>query len=267
MAKVRGFALLSALASLWLAAAGGRLAQADVATARDRLTAGDYAGALTQLQKPSAAERNAAGVLTARVLFIKGDLAGALIALAPALTSNEPAARVLRAEVWRAQGKYDEARKDLEALAAARPDDRVVRRVLFTTMRDRGDVAAAQAIIKKTDDEYNAKKLDLDNVDDLFVLAEVARANHEHELANSVYQEIQKLNPKQTEANLRWAELFVEKYASELAAQTVEDTFKINPNDPDAHALMAAITLETSYDLQVVRKHLDAALAVNRNHI
>lgn len=55
MAKVRGFALLSALASLWLAAAGGRLAQADVATARDRLTAGDYAGALTLLQKPSAA--------------------------------------------------------------------------------------------------------------------------------------------------------------------------------------------------------------------
>ncbi len=267
MAKVRGFALLSALASLGLATGDSRVAHADVATARDRLTAGDYAGALTQLQKPSAAERNAAAVLTARVLFIKGDLVGALAALAPALTSNEPTARVLRAEVWRRQGKYDEARKDLEVLATARPDDHVVRRVLFMTMLDRGDMTAAQAIITKTDGEYNAKKLDLDNVDDLYLLAEVARANNEHELANSVYEEIQKLNPKQTEANLRWADLFVEKYASQLAAQTVEDTFKINPNDPDAHALMAEITLETSYDLQVVRKHLDAALAVNRTHI
>ena len=53
------------------------------------------------------------------------------------------------------------------------------------------------------------------------------------------------------------------KYARELAAQTLEEVFKVNPNHPDAHAAMAGGNLETTYDLAAVRHHLDAALAVN----
>ncbi|HPH65009.1 MAG TPA: tetratricopeptide repeat protein [Kofleriaceae bacterium] len=276
MANVRGIlgftarrSLLGATLGTLLTVAGVPAASADVATARDRLAAGDYPGAEAQLQKPNAAEKIPAAVVTAQLHYIRGNYKQALAALAPGLAASDPAARILRAGILRAQGNYDEARKDLEALAAARPDDHVARRLLIAVMLDRGDRAAADVLIKKTDGEYSSKskKLDLDNTDDLFLLAEVARANGEHELANSVYEEIQKINPKQTEANLRWAELFIDKYASSLAEQTVEDTFKVNPNDPDAHALMAQITLETSYDLQVVRKHLDAAFAVNPNHV
>jgi len=51
--------------------------------------------------------------------------------------------------------------------------------------------------------------------------------------------------------------------ASELAAQTIEEVFKINPNQPDAHAAMAGVITETSYDLAAVKHHLEAALGVN----
>ena len=66
-----------------------------------------------------------------------------------------------------------------------------------------------------------------------------------------------------TEAGIAWADLFLEKYAAQLAEQTLEEVFKVNPNDPEAHAAMAEVIVDTRYDLAAVRHHLDAALAVN----
>jgi cellulose synthase operon protein C len=209
-------------------------------------------------------------VSNARDRFVKGDLVGALSSLAPATTGKDNtalAARILRTEILRAQGKYDDARKELDTLQTEQPNNHIIRLHVLAVALERGDSATIEAIIKKTDAEYRAKKLDLDNVDDLFLLAEAERADGEFDLANSIYEEIQKLDPKFTAANLRWADLFVEKYATDVAVQTIEDTFKTSPKDADAHAMMAAITLETSYDLQVVRKHLDAAFEVNPNHV
>src|SRR5690606_2290493 len=65
---------------------------------------------------------------------------------------------------------------------------------------------------------------------------------------------------------VHWADLFSRKYASDLAAQTLEEVFKINPNDPDAHAAMAGVIVETTYDLAAVRHHLDTALKINPKH-
>ncbi len=54
------------------------------------------------------------------------------------------------------------------------------------------------------------------------------------------------------------------KYAAELAKETLDDNvFKTNPNEPDAHAAMAAVITELTYDLPSVKHHLEAALAVN----
>ncbi|MBK7540169.1 MAG: hypothetical protein IPI49_33410 [Myxococcales bacterium] len=83
------------------------------------------------------------------------------------------------------------------------------------------------------------------------------------QLANDSYREAAKLRPQFTEASVAWAELFLEKYASDLAEQTLEEVFKVNPNHADGHAMMAAVILEKSYDLSAVRHHLEAAFAVN----
>jgi len=81
------------------------------------------------------------------------------------------------------------------------------------------------------------------------------------QLANDAFRETLKLRPQFTEAGVEWADLFLEKYAAQLAEQTLEEVFKVNPNDPEAHGAMAQVIVETRYDLAAVRHHLDAALA------
>ena len=107
------------------------------------------------------------------------------------------------------------------------------------------------------------QKLNLDDPMQLFQLAQAARYTSQYELANDSYRAALKLNPKLTDIGVHWADLFSRKYASELAAQTLEEVFKVNPNHPDAHAAMAGVIIETSYDLAAVRHHLDTALKLN----
>jgi predicted Zn-dependent protease len=106
-------------------------------------------------------------------------------------------------------------------------------------------------------------KLDLDKADQLFALAEAARYTSQPKLASDSYGAALKADPTLIGVALAWADLFLDKYNAADADSTLDDIFKVNPNDPDAHAAMAATIVETSYDLEAVRHHIDAALAVN----
>jgi tetratricopeptide (TPR) repeat protein len=245
-------------------------ARADLASGRDRLTGGDYKGALGELAKVSGKDRAAARLLMVDAQLAIGDT-GAAEATASALAKDKDPkvaadGAIALAKALRAVGRYAEARAAVEPLVAKEPNNRAARNALAHVLDDTGQVAAAKVLWKLSIAEYDAKKIDLDDPVQLSQLAEAATAVGEFELANDAYQEAQNLAPQLTDAGVAWAYLFLQKYSSDLAEQTFDEVFKVNPNNPDAHAGMAAVLLENRYDLAAARHHLDEALAQNPKH-
>jgi hypothetical protein len=254
--------------------ASGAVARADLATGRDKLIAGDYKAAITELTKVSGKDKPAARLLLARAQFETGDYAGAEATLQPIAAGKDKDALDAHIELARvklATGHAADARNDLEAQIKLYPDDRAVRTALGTVRAAMGDTLGAKQLFDLTVKEYDkrAKTLDLDDPVQLFQLAEAARHTGNYQLANDSYnaamQDLGKLKNGTLlpDVGIAWADLFLDKYAAEPAEQTLEDVFKVNPNHPEAHAAMAAVIVETKYDLAAVRHHLDAALQVN----
>ncbi|HEX7701872.1 MAG TPA: tetratricopeptide repeat protein, partial [Kofleriaceae bacterium] len=227
-----------AVAVLWLCASAD-LARADLATGRDKLVAGDYKTAIVELGKVSGKDRPTARILIARAQLATGDYLGAESTITP-VTSGKDAtaieAHLVLDAVRRTTGRDADARKDLEQLLKDHPDDRSVRTALGVLRHDQGEMVAAKTLFDQTISEFDKKKLDLNDADALYQLAEAARYTSQYELANDSYRAALKIKPSLVGAGLAWADLFSAKYASELAGQTIEEVFKINPNDPDAHA-------------------------------
>ena len=244
----------------------GRAAHADLATGRDKLTAGEYKVAVGELTKVVGKDRVAARLLLARAQTAIGDYAAAETTLMPLTTSKDASgaeARIDLADVRVRTGHIADARKDLEALFKERPDDRGVRTALGLVRYWQGDLLASKALFDETIKESDAQKLNLDDPATLVQLAVAARYTSQFQLSNDAFREAMKLGPQLTDAGVEWADLFLQKYAAPLAEQTLEEVFKINPNHPEAHAAMAEVIVETRYDLAAVRHHVDAALAVN----
>jgi cellulose synthase operon protein C len=267
---MRGISRLAAAVVVAIAVAAAP-ASADLVTGRDRLGAGDYKAAIGELSKVTGKDRPAARVLLARAQLTIGDTAAAEATAAALAKDKDPKVAaegaVALAEVLRTVGRYAEAKAAVEGVVTRDPANRPARRVLAQILDDTGQVAAAKALWTRTIDEYDAKKIDLDDAAQLYELAEAARARSEYELANDAYREIQNLAPQMTEAGINWAYLFLQKYSSEQAEQTFDEVFKVNPNHPDAHAGMAAVLLESRYDLAAARHHLEKALAQNKRHV
>ena len=253
-----------ALVAVSLAAT--RIAHADLATGRDKLTAGDYKTAIAELGKVSGKDRPEARLLLGRAQIETGDYAGAEATLAPLAAGKDPSAILAHLELDELHvlvGKRADARKDLEELYKLHPDDRAIRTQLGKVRTALGDTLGAKALFDETIHESDKRKLNLDDASQMYQLAVAAQYTGQFALANDAFREAIKISPQMTGAGVEWADLFVRKYAAQLAEQTLEEVFKINPNQPDAHAAMAAVITETSYDLQAVRHHLEAALAVN----
>jgi Flp pilus assembly protein TadD len=242
-----------------------RAAHADLAAGRDKLTAGDYKTAITELSKVSGKDRTAAQVLKSWAQMATGDYSAAESTLTPLATGKDVDAHLALDHLRWITGRQGDARKDLEQLYKDHPDDRAVRTELAIARFDQGDAVEAKALFDETIKEFDAraKTLDLNDPKQLVQLAEAAKYTENYELANDSYRAALKGQPQLTDAGVEWADLFSQKYAAELAAQTLEEVFKVNPNHPDAHAAYAAVLLDTSYDLAAIKHHLDAALGVN----
>lgn len=244
----------------------GNVARADIATGRDKWRAGDYKAAIAELAAVTGKDRSAARVLLARAQGTIGDYASAATTAASIAQSSEPQAveaRLILDEIRRATGRSAEARADLEQLYAKYPKDRAVRTALAAARYAKGEIASAKLLFDATIADFDHKAIDLDDAEQLYELAEAARYTGQHELANDSYRAALRIQPQWAEVGVAWADLFARKYASELAAQTLEEVFKTNPNQPDAHAAMAELIANTSYDLSAIGRHLDAALAIN----
>jgi tetratricopeptide (TPR) repeat protein len=240
-------------------------ARADLATGRDKLAAGDYKAAITELGKVSGKDKIAAQILKARAQLAVGDYAGAEATAIPIANGKDVEAHLLLDRLRFGTGRGADARKDLEQLYRDHPDDRAVRTALAICRYDQGALPEAKKLFDETIQEFDvrAKTLDLNDAISLVQLAEAARYTGNYELANDSYRAALKIQPQLTDAGVEWADLFSQKYAAELAAQTLEEVFKVNPNHPDAHAAYASVVLDTSYDLAAVKHHLDAALGIN----
>jgi tetratricopeptide (TPR) repeat protein len=242
-------------------------AHADLAAGRDKLAAGDYKAALAELAKVSGKDKGEARLLLAQAQRLTGDYAGAEVTANALVKDRDPkiAARAIVevARLQRMTGRYADARKALEAEVTAHPDDRGARHMLALVETDTGDTTAAAKLWQIFMDEWDAKKVDIDDPDQLYWLAEAARYTGQYDFANDSYREAVAKGSAASDAGLAWSELFLEKYASEPAEQQLEEVFKVNPNQPDAHAEAAEVELEKDYDLAEVGSHLDKALAVN----
>jgi tetratricopeptide (TPR) repeat protein len=256
--------------ALAVAMTASGVARADLASGRDKLIAGDYKAAIAELGKVTGKDRPAARLLLARAQIATGDYAGAEATLAP-LAQGPGAAKDALAieahlvfdELRRITGRTRDAGADLEQLWKANPADRAIRTALGQTRYALGDLLGAKALFDETIKESDANKLNLDDPVETYQLALAARGTSQFQLANDAFRETVQLRPQDTGAGIAWADLFLEKYAAQLAEQTLEEVFKVNPNDPEAHAAMAQVIVETRYDLAAVRHHLDAALGTN----
>jgi len=260
---------LGATLGLVLVVAMTRVAHADLATGTDRLIAGDYKAAIADLGKVTGKDRPAARLLLARAQIAIGDYPAAeatLAPLAPAGPTKDPQvieAHIVFAQLRRITGRTGDALADLEQLWKDHPADRAIRTALGEARSALGDVLGAKALFDQTIKESDANQLNLDDPIQTYQLAIAARYTSQFQLANDAFRETLKLRPQLTSAGIMWAELFLDKYAAQLAEQTLEEVFKVNPNDPEAHAAMAQVIVETRYDLAAVRHHLDASLGVN----
>jgi len=258
--------MLRTCLALAVAVATARAAYADLATGRDKLVAGDYKTAIAELGKVNGKDRPAARIHLARAQIAIGDYPGAEATLAPLVAGKDATAaeaRLVLAELREATGRLADARKDLEQLYKDRPDDRAVRTQLALTRYAQGDIAGMKQLFAITLDEEAQKKLSYDDPVAMYQVALAARYTNKIALSNDAYREALRKAPQMTDAGVSWADLYLQKYHAQLAEQTLEDVFKINPNHPEAHAAMAEVILETRYELQAVRHHLEKALAVN----
>lgn len=249
-----------------VAVATARAAYADLATGRDKLVAGEYKAAISELGKVAGKDRAAARVLLARGQLAIGDHAGAEATLTPLAAGKDATAveaRLVLNELREQTGRLADARRDLEQLHKDRPDDRAVRTQLALVRQAQGDIAGAKQLYQLTLDEEAKKQLSYDDPVAMYQVAIAARYTNNIQLSNDAYREALRKGPQLTDYGVSWADLFLQKYHAQLAEQTLEEVFKINPNHPEAHAAMAEVILETRYDLQAVRHHLDKALATN----
>jgi tetratricopeptide (TPR) repeat protein len=249
-----------------------------VTTGRDRLTAGRYAEAIAELERTTGAERSQARLLLARAQRETGALAAAE-ATAKALLGDKDAAivagaRVELAAARRLQGRGAEARADLAAAVAAAPGDRALRTAYMQVLHERGAVEDARKLAMLTIDEWEdagrmsdeakAKaKFDVEDATQVYYLAEAARLIDDVDFANQCYDGAIDLAPELAEAGLGGAELNMSNYNNGDAETYLEDVLKVNPHHADANAMMAAVVLATTYEMDRARTHLQAALEVD----
>jgi len=266
MKSARSAAIGAALLALLVAGQ----ARADLKSARDKFLRGDYKGAEAELDRVKGKQADEARLEKARIQLRTGRYAEAEKSARAAATSREAGvaseAHMFLAEVLRATGRLDEAKRELEPITRKQPDRRRARWLLGLTYRDLGDRRAEQ-IWKALDDEFVKNQLDEKEADTWFYLAEAWRYLDNLDDANGAYQQAIDRNPTFHEANLYYGYLFLEKYNPRDAAESFDEILKVDPHHPDAHAGMAAVKLEASYDLPAATTHLARALEINKRHV
>lgn len=267
--EMRGLVFFGAL--LALLPAGAEAAAADLERGQQRFAHGDYRAAEATFKKIKGRDRDRARLELARLDLHRGDYEAAESA-AQRLTRSKDKdvaleARVLRARVLRLTGRYAEAKRELEPQHARHPDHFATRHMLALVYEDLGEGQRAADLWELFFEDWKNQKIDHTNPEQLFFSAEAARHLNAFESANDTYRDALDRAPKMHRINIAWGDLFLEKYSPGDAEASFDEVLKIDPHHPDAHAGMAAVKLEGSYDLAAAEHHLELALEVNPRHV
>ena len=189
-------------------------------------------------------------------------LARARLARAP----GDGAATLAAARAETALGLYPDARKRLEAAAAARPDDLPVRDALMRLYEATGDRAALGPLIDASYADWNGGQLDQPRPGDLVAIATAVRLDGNWKDANDTLREAVRADRGGTAANLDWGALLLEKHNAADAEACFRDVLKVDPDSPDGHYGLAAVAIDASYDAARAREEIAKVLAVNPAH-
>jgi Tfp pilus assembly protein PilF len=202
-----------------------------------------------------------------------GKRAAALAALragryedALARTRGDAALAPLAGRALVALGRYDEARRALEAAVAAAPDDLPARDALMRLYAAVGDRAALAPLIDRTYADWNGRRVDKARAPDLLAVATAVRLDGNWRDANETLRDAVRAEPRATDANLDWGWMLLEKHAASEAEASFRAVLAVDAANPDAHAGLARVALVDRYDAAAARVELERALAVNERH-
>ena len=249
----------------------GSVAEADLTKGQAKLLSGDYAEAKKELRSATGAETLPAKLALVRVEMATGNWAeaekGARALVANRNVALSADAKVALAEVLRVRGRYAEAEKLTAAVVASNTKHLRARWLRGVLLVDLGKTAEAKVEFDWFADQWDAGAIDASRPGDMFYLGEATRRIGEFQFANDVFRDVIDRSPNHLEANLRWGQMFLEKYSAGNAAESFNEVLKINPNHPLAHAGAARARLDGSYDIAGAIGHIALALAVDKAHI
>ena len=250
-------------------AAGGRAPEepvpSDLAGAEAALGRGSYVAAeqaFTKLARGRDTARARLGLARVRVATGRYDDAAAVAQQVAASSDLHADAETLRAEMLAARGRLDDAERVLAGLARD-PRAHRARVVLGRLLLRRGRPSEAQPQLMALVQAYNDRAIGERDAAGLSYVGMAARGLASYQDANDAFQEAARADPQRVETQLEWAELFLEKYDAGHAEECVRDALRVNGRSARAHALMARIVLEQSFDFTKAQEELDLALSVD----
>jgi tetratricopeptide (TPR) repeat protein len=235
--------------------------------ARQALAVGRYADAekafSALVQGP---DRGLALLGLSRVQLTTGRYVAAEATAVQAAKLPQVAARAytLQAEALHARGELDAAERAF-TLALRDPSALRARVLLGRLLLERGKREQAEPHLHALIDAYNDDRLGDDRGAGLCYVAMAARALRSMHDANDTFREAGLQDEKRVETQLEWASLFLEKYDIRHATESVEQALAHNPESPEAHVLMARLSLQRAMDFPAATEHLERALRVNEN--
>lgn len=172
----------------------------------------------------------------------------------------------------RSVGKLDDAEKLLEATVKRDPMALDARVELGLCYRQRGARDEERAIWNQFFDEHDAGKLDMKSAKVQRLLGTAAfRLGSFHD-ANDTLRDAALLAKKGgdlaelSRINITWAELFLEKYRSDNADESLQDALRVDPENADALALKARVLSETSNRIGEIEALIQHALRLSPGH-
>jgi tetratricopeptide (TPR) repeat protein len=180
--------------------------------------------------------------------------------------TRTPRAAILAARAEGRLGLLVEARRRLEEASVKWPDDLPLRAELIRVADALGDHGAVKTLVDRSYEDWQSGRVHRTSAPELVAMAVALRFDNNWDDANASLRAAVKLDPRAVEANLEWGNIFLEKHAATNAEASFREALKAEPHDPDAHAGLARVLIEESYDEPGAEAELAAALAVNPRH-
>jgi tetratricopeptide (TPR) repeat protein len=181
-------------------------------------------------------------------------------------------AEALWGEALRQSGQLQAAEKLLSEAVARDPLALDARLELGLCYRQRGERAKELAVWNQFFDDHDAGNLDLKDPRVLRLLGVAARYLGSYKDANDTLREAVALATERKDAlevsrsNVEWAALFLEKYRADHAEESLGEALEVDPENPDALALMARVELERGSRITDAEDHIAEALRLNKLH-